>query len=147
MPKHSGIVAHFDDAQITKTFHRLHDDDWAYETVQDCDPIIDANKEAQNHCDPRTFTGDMRMTHRIPLIFFEKWKRELGVDYWDPNHQEAVDRLLSSSDYRWLSVDGKRNHNVSLSGINIGKEMPLLQAPKVSKTAVLASDGTPMAAH
>lgn len=144
--RYSGVVAQFEDAQIRKVFHRLSDGDWAYETVQSVDPILDANKEAQNHCDTRSPTGDIRMTHRIPLIFFEKWQRELGIDYWNPDHEKAVERLLASSDWRWLSVDGKNNHNVSMSNIKVGAETPIFQAPKRRAGTVLGSDGAPMAA-
>jgi hypothetical protein len=142
MAKRSGVVAHFDDAHLTKIFHRLHDGDWAYETVQNVDPILDANKGSQNHDTP---TGDLRMTHRIPLIFFDKWQRELGIDYWNPDHADAVERLLNSSDYRWLAV-GKKNHNVSMSGLKVGADTPIFQAPKMAAGTVLGSDGTPMAA-
>ena len=146
MAKHTGLLAHHADAQVTKLFHRLHDGDWVHETIQDCDPIIEANKEAQNHCDPRSLSGDLRHTHRIPLIFFDKWLKELGIDYFNRDHEQAVERLLASSDWRWLSVDGRKNHNVSMSDIKIGRETPIFQAPKVSPGAILGSDGTPMQA-
>lgn len=124
------------------------DDGWSVEYVQDTADLLDLNKEAQNHCNPWNADRDVRMVARIPLIVITKWRNELGIDYWNPDHQDAVNRLLDSSDWRWLRVDGSRNNNVSMSGITIGAADPVLQAPKVSPTAVLGADGTPMqAAH
>ena len=143
MPRHSAYTAVLDGG-VAKVFHRLHDGDWAYETVQDCDPILDLNKETANHHEGNVADWG-KLTHRIPLIMFDKWQRELGIDYWNPDHADAVERLLASSDYEWLRAT-KKNSNVSYSGITIGKEAPVFQAPKVDKTKVLASDGTPMVA-
>jgi hypothetical protein len=69
-------------------------------------PLLDLNKEAQNHCDPYNGERDVRMVARIPLIVIAKWRNELGVDYWNPDHQDKVDELLNSTDWRWLRTDG-----------------------------------------
>jgi hypothetical protein len=45
------------------------------------------------------------MVARIPLIIVEKWRNELGVDYWNPDHQDKVDALLNSNEWRWLRTD------------------------------------------
>lgn len=145
MPKHTGILANYEDAGIVKYFHRLHDGDWVHEMVQDCDHILDANKAEQNSDNPLKH-GDMQMVARVPFIVMEKWRNELGIDYWNPDHQDAVDRLLESSDWRWLRVDGARNNNVSMSDLKIGPESPIFQTPKVSPATVLAADGSPMQA-
>ena len=83
-----------------------HADGWAIENAQYADPILDLNKEAQNHCNPMNAAGDIRMVARIPLIVIQKWRNELGVDYWNPDHQDKVDALLNSSEWRWLRTDG-----------------------------------------
>jgi hypothetical protein len=142
---YSGVVANYADSQVTKTFHRTSDGDWVYEVSQDCDAILDANKYEQNTDNPLKH-GDLRMVARIPFIVMAKWRNELGIDYWNPDHQDAVDRLLESSDWRWLRVDGAQNNNVSFSGINIGPESKIFEAPKPDKRKVLAADGTPMVA-
>jgi hypothetical protein len=67
--------------------------------------LLDLNKEAQNHCDPRNAARDVRMVARIPLIIIEKWRNELGVDYWNPDHQDRIDRLLNDPEWRWLRTD------------------------------------------
>ena len=62
--------------------------------------LLDLNREAQNHCDPYNAARDVRMVARIPLIVIAKWRNELGVDYWNPDHQDKVDidRLLNDPD-------------------------------------------------
>lgn len=86
-------------------FHREGDGNWIYEKRADVSPILDANKEAQNHCDTRNAARDMRLVARIPPIFILKWKNELGIDYYNRDHQPAVNRLLNSNEYRWLRTD------------------------------------------
>ena len=71
-------------------------------------PLLDLNREAQNHCDPYNTAHDVRMVARIPLIIIAKWRNELGVDYWNPDHQDKVDELLNNADWRWLRTDGGR---------------------------------------
>ena len=70
------------------------------------DALLDLNREAQNHCDPYNGERDVRMVARIPLIVIAKWRNELGVDYWNPDHQDKVDALLNDADWRWLRTDG-----------------------------------------
>ena len=79
---------------------------WAKQSFQDTQRLLDLNKEAQNHCDPYNGERDVRMVARIPLIVIAKWRNELGVDYWNPDHQDKIDELLNSADWRWLRTDG-----------------------------------------
>ena len=48
------------------------------------------------------------MVARIPLMVIAKWRNELGVDYWNPDHQDKVDALLNDADWRWLRTDEGR---------------------------------------
>lgn len=105
MPKYSGLIDADPERGITKVFHRLHDGDWAYETIQDVEPILDLNKWAQNASPAYNIKGPSRQVASIPLIIIEKWRNELGVDYWNPDHQRKVDDLLNSSEWRWLRTD------------------------------------------
>jgi hypothetical protein len=68
--------------------------------------LLDLNREARNHCDPYNGARDVRMVARIPLIVIAKWRNELGIDYWNPDHQDKVDALLNDADWRWLRTDG-----------------------------------------
>jgi hypothetical protein len=79
---------------------------WAKKSFQHTAHLLDLNKEAQNHCDPYNGERDVRMVARIPLIIIEKWRNELGVDYWNPDHQDRIDRLLADPEWRWLRTDG-----------------------------------------
>jgi hypothetical protein len=81
---------------------------WAQETVQQPAGLIDLNRAAQNHCDPYNAARDVRMVARIPLVVIAKWRNELGVDYWNPDHQAKVDALLNDPDWRWLRTDAGR---------------------------------------
>lgn len=78
---------------------------WAKQSFQHTARLLDLNKEAQNHCDPYNGARDVRMVARIPLIIIEKWRNELGVDYWNPDHQDKIDRLLADPEWRWLRTD------------------------------------------
>ena len=88
---------------------------WAQKSSQVVAPLLDLNKEAQNHCDPYNGARDVRMVARIPLIVIAKWRNELGVDYWNPDHQDKVDALLNDADWRWLRTDGA-SHRVLIAG-------------------------------
>jgi hypothetical protein len=79
---------------------------WAQKASQHVDLLLDLNRGAQNHCDPYNAARDVRMVARIPLIIIAKWRNELGVDYWNPDHQDKVDALLNDADWRWLRTDG-----------------------------------------
>ena len=148
MPKHTGLLDHNADAQITKLFHRLHDGDWVHETIQDCTDIAEANKVRRNHVDPWNADKSLKHDACMPLIFLDIWDKRYGINFLtsDQDVQKYVSRLLEDGEWNWMKVDGKKNHNVSYSGIKVGKETPIFQAPKVDKTKVLGSDGTPMVA-
>ncbi len=75
-------------------WHQDGEGNWAVESIQDASPIFDLNREAQNHCNPCNADRDIRMVARIPLIIIEKWRNELGIDYWNPDHQTKIDALL-----------------------------------------------------
>ncbi len=82
---------------------------WAQKASQRVDALLDLNREAANHCTPYNAARDVRMVARIPLIVIVKWRNELGVDYWNPDHQDKVDALLDDADWRWLRTDGGSN--------------------------------------
>jgi hypothetical protein len=67
---------------------------------QDCEPILDANKEFKNHGNHKM--GDGFIAAHIPSVVMLKWLTEYGVDVLDPNHRPAVRRLLNSSEWMHL---------------------------------------------
>jgi hypothetical protein len=81
------------------------EEEWAQKSSQQVEVLLDLNREARSHCNPYNAARDVRMVARIPLIVIAKWRNELGVDYWNPDHQEKVDALLDDADWRWLRTD------------------------------------------
>jgi hypothetical protein len=112
---------------------------WAQKSSQDASPILDLNKEAQNHCNPYNADRDVRMVARIPLIVIALWRNQYGIDYWsqDPDVQRRIDRLLDDPEWRWLRVDIGNSHAVSVSGITFG-------APTSSVPNIVNADGSSM---
>lgn len=92
---------------LAKFWHEDGEGNWAVESVQDVTAVLDANKEAQNHCSTFNDARDWKLVARIPLIIIDKWRNELGIDYWsnDPDMQRKVDDLLNSSEWRYLRTD------------------------------------------
>lgn len=68
---------------------------------QDTTPILDANKRAQSDT-AGTRMGEMEKVASIPAWVMYEWLTKHGVNFWNPNHEDGVKRLLNSSDYRWL---------------------------------------------
>jgi hypothetical protein len=67
--------------------------------------ILDINKIEANHHNTGRM-GDMERAARIPIEVMYEWKIKFGVDAWryaaDPDVRKRVNRLLNSSDYRYL---------------------------------------------
>lgn len=68
----------------------------------DVAPILEHNKALATMNDGYSPGREWRRAASIPLIVVEKWKNELGVDVFDPNHKAAVRRLLNSSEWQYL---------------------------------------------
>jgi len=74
-----------------------HEFDRAHTTA-----LIDQNKAAQNDNTGRM--GDMAHAASIPVSIMYEWLHKYGVNAWNPQHMDAVKKLLNSSDYRYLKV-------------------------------------------
>lgn len=71
-------------------------------TFLDCSSILDANKRAQVD-NMNTRMGDgLEKVATIPMTVVYEWIRDHGVNLYNPNHKAGVERLLNSSDYRYL---------------------------------------------
>jgi hypothetical protein len=64
--------------------------------------LIDENKAAQNESFDRR--SDMWHAASIPSSVMYEWLTKFGVDAWNPDHSDAVKKLLNSDDYRWCKV-------------------------------------------
>ena len=69
--------------------------------------ILDMNKIEANHFASGRM-GDMERVARIPIEVMYEWKVKFGVDAWrysaDRDVRKAVNKLLNSSDYRYLKT-------------------------------------------
>lgn len=75
---------------------------FAIETRQDVEPILDNNKRQQNDGDGFTPSRDMRKVGTIPLVVLQLWKDTEGLDWMNKNHAKAIRAKLNDSDWRWL---------------------------------------------
>lgn len=85
-----------------KTWHRYDEseDRTILEYEQDCQQILDRNKEWQNHGNHKM--GDGFHAASIPSSVMLKWLVEYGVDVMNKDHMPAVKRLLNSSEWMHL---------------------------------------------
>jgi hypothetical protein len=75
----------------------------AVETIQDCTPILDANKADFNSgLTGKTRLGWGRKVAEIPLVVVEMWKNKYGVDAFNKDHAQAVRKLLNSNEWAYL---------------------------------------------
>lgn len=99
-------------------WHEHGDGSWAIEAVQaDLTELLDRNKVYQNHGGGMKWEDDfgdlkldVRMVATIPMIVIEQWKRDYGIDYFDPDPevQKRIDRLLDSNEFKWLRTDNSK---------------------------------------
>lgn len=76
--------------------------DFAIETIQNVEPIIENNKRQYNDGDGYTPSRDMRKVASIPLIVLEMWKNEKGINWMDKNDWPKIKQLLNDPDWRYL---------------------------------------------
>lgn len=76
--------------------------DFAIETRQDVEPILDENKRRQNAGDGFTPSRDMRHVATIPNVVLQLWKDQYGLDFMNRDHWKDIRAKLNDSDWRWL---------------------------------------------
>jgi hypothetical protein len=78
---------------------------------QDVTPILEANRIHRLERDSKKEikAGWLRYA-AIPNIVIMKWKREHGVDFFDPNDWPKVMGLINSREYRYLKTT-ELNHD------------------------------------
>ena len=95
------------DADPQTGLRTWHDYDDATDTTaityeQDVEPLLDANKAAANEASGPM--GDMVHVASIPASVQMKWMVEKGVDILNPDHRQAVAKLLDDPEWRYLKV-------------------------------------------
>lgn len=69
---------------------------------EDVEPLLEQNKALAASGDGYAPSRELRRAASIPMAVVEKWRNELGVDVFNPDHLPAVRRLLNSSEYLYL---------------------------------------------
>jgi hypothetical protein len=73
--------------------------------ICDVQPIIDRNKELQNHTDCWNEAKDMRLAASIPNEVALMWLNDYGVNCWRKEHWPAVKKLLNSNEWKYLRTN------------------------------------------
>lgn len=91
-----------------KVFYDDAGDQLLFKYDVDCEPVIDACKEAQNNYRPHQ-DHLFRQVAEIPCIFIMKWMDEHGVNFYDKDGFEwVIKRIINDPDYKFLrTVPGK----------------------------------------
>ena len=73
---------------------------------QDVEPILEANAVALGDLDAHKRAAKNEWAHyaRVPLLLIEKWKQELGVDFFNRDHSKKVMKLINDRDYSKVKV-------------------------------------------
>lgn len=76
-----------------------------YLMVQDTESLLDRNVAMANQNDGWSVEGAskadklLRRMASVPWGLIAKWKNEEGIDYFNPDHQDAVNAKLDSREY------------------------------------------------
>jgi hypothetical protein len=64
--------------------------------------VLEANKALYSLNDGYSPSREWKRAASIPMAVIEKWKSELGVDFFNPNDRPRVYALLDSHEYLYL---------------------------------------------
>ena len=94
----------YDPLSGLKTFHDYDDttDTTFISYEQDVEPILDDNKRAEADFSRTGKLGEMVHVASIPVSVQLKWYVEKGVDVLNPDHKQAVAKLLDSAEWSYL---------------------------------------------
>ena len=75
------------------------------ETTQDCSSFVEENKKRHNSSYQKDgIKQEWMHAATIPIIIQMKWKQELGVDIYNPDHSKKIAALLNDPEYRYLKT-------------------------------------------
>lgn len=98
------LIEHDSFTGITEYFHST-DDGFKIETVQDVQPILEANKRIMNDSSS-DWKGDWHHIASVPLILVHQWSKELGSDILSKENRKAFIAKLSDYNYSKLRTKG-----------------------------------------
>jgi len=79
------------------------DGTYTVETIQDVEPLLDANKAMANHNDGYSPSHEWRRAASIPAIVLLQWREELGgSDPLSAENRLWLLRRLNDPDWRYL---------------------------------------------
>lgn len=92
---------------VKETFHYDRSSDLTTVSIsQDCQRILDNNKELENHTDGYSKSRELRRVASIPLAVYEKWMREDGVNLMRmPKEEKKVYLKLKLDDPDWKHLN------------------------------------------
>ena len=90
-----------------QTWVHWHDGKMTVENIQDVEPTLEHNKEAQKYYQENAQKGPIREVAEIPILVQYKWLKEYGLDCYskDPADIRKMRRLLDSNEYAYLRTD------------------------------------------
>jgi len=92
---------------ITREFVHVDDETFAIRSTDNVQAVLDANKEDQTF-NPTGYSPSRDLKHvaRIPASIYELWLHRYGVDVLNPDHKDAVRKLLNDRDWLFLRTGG-----------------------------------------
>lgn len=100
------------DTETKQTAFDKGDDGLLVHTYQDVEPIMDICARERRVDRERTAfqkRAEFRRTMSVPLNILMKLRTEKGLDFLNPEHSEAIAKILKSSEYAaFRTVNDKR---------------------------------------
>lgn len=85
-------------SEVIDKFH-IEDEKLIIETVQDVEPILEANKRAQLENTGRFKSETFNHKARIPNVIWQKWCNDNGITYHEfMNNDKVLKRFLEDPD-------------------------------------------------
>jgi hypothetical protein len=100
------LLYHDEFTGLTHEYSQLDDEKFVVHTKGDAAAVLDANKHDANHA--ANYSSDRSLKHvaRIPPEVYMHWLCEYGVDALNPDHRDAVRKLLNDRDWLFVRTGG-----------------------------------------
>jgi hypothetical protein len=99
----AGFKPFFKSSMGVQHFRRVNADGTvSYAASQDVEPLLDRNKAMANENDGYDRKRELRRVASIPPVVILKLKAEHGIDVFNPDHADALARILNDPDYLYL---------------------------------------------
>lgn len=95
--------------QVENRFHSFGEDEIAFEMFQDCQPVLDSNKDARNNfssaAEKRANDWNFRRLASIPHTLYHEWLKEGMPPYDKRERMKFIKRKLRDPNYQYLLTD------------------------------------------